>query len=293
MEGERDMCAAEIEKLSDQERSDWEAMCSKSYDESGYKNCMDEESYDLICNICSCALEGDFDWMLETVMDGSVVVARNERNPEFCRLLKRAYEHAVACGNAGACCNLANMYHETSGDGSAEDYARAIEIYELGADRGSAQASVNLGYIYYYGRGVAVDYGKAYECYARAALMDGNPEALWKLGDLYAGGRGVRQSDWMAWTLYSKAYENGEGTGFACRAAHHVADYLLNGIEGRLEPDPERALELYVEAELSYYDAIDAGLTYYSKCLQQAIEGQEKARKAVRERHRRIRGGEE
>lgn len=68
---------------------------------------------------------------------------------------------------------------------------------------------------------------------------------------------------------------------------------LLNGIEGKLGPDPERALELYVEAELSCYDAIDAGLTNYSKCLQQAVEGQAWAREAVREKHRRIRAGEE
>ena len=59
------------------------------------------------------------------------------------------------------------------------------------------------------------------------------------------------------------------------------------------EPDPDRALELYVRAEISYYKAIDAGLTYYSRCLDQAIEGQAQARKAVQEKHRRIRAGEE
>lgn len=287
------MCALKLEKLTEGERTVWESLAEATYEESGYADSMDEDAFEVIQCVCYEALEGDFDWMLHIVYDNGATVARNKHNAEFRRLLKRAYEHAVASGSAGACCNLGNMYHNTDNSGSDEDYATAIELYELGADRGDDQSSVNLGYIYYYGRGVAKDYAAAYECYARAALTSGNPEAFWKLGDLYAGGRGVRQSDRMAWAMYSKAYENGKGSGFECRAAHHMADYLMTGIEGVFEPDPDRALELYVRAEISYYKAIDAGLTYYSRCLDQAIEGQAQARKAVQEKHRRIRTGEE
>ncbi len=287
------MCALRLEELTDEERASWEALSNEDYEGSEYAALMDKDAFEVIQSVYSAALDDDFDWMLRLVVINGTVVARNKSNAAFCALLKRAYEHAVASGNAGACCNLANMYHNTDGTGSKEDYATAIELYELGADRGDDQSSVNLGYIYYYGRGVDKDYAAAYECYARAALTNGNPEAFWKLGDLYAGGRGVRQSDWMAWTMYLKAYENGKGTGFQCRAAHHVADYLMTGIEGKLDPDPDRALELYVKAEVSYYDAIDSGLTYYSRCLDQAIEGQAKAREAIREKHRRIRAGEE
>lgn len=78
----------------------------------------------------------------------------------------------------------------------------------------------------------------AFECYASAAFIDGNPEAYWKLGDLYAGGRGVRKSVRMAWLMYSKAYERGHGTVYAGRAAHHLADCLLNGVEGVSSPTP-------------------------------------------------------
>ena len=143
---------------------------------------MDEDAFEAIQDICRAALYGDFDWMLDIAAGNDVVIARNARNAPLRKLLKRAYEHAVASGNAGACCNLGNMYHRTDDSGSNGDYATAIELYELGADRGNAQSSVNLGYIYYYGRGVTKDYAAAHECYARAALIDGNPEAYFGPG---------------------------------------------------------------------------------------------------------------
>lgn len=85
----------------------------------------------------------------------------------------------------------------------------------------------------------------------------------------------------MAWTLYSKAYQLSGGMPWGCRAAHHVADYLLRGVPGMLEADPLRALELYMGAELGYYEVIAKGQTYYRKCLDKAIRGQEKARRAI------------
>lgn len=286
------MASMELTKLTTEERKAWEAMCAQGYEESPLRDSMDEESFALICLICRAALEGDFSCLHGLIAENCVTCARNEDNPAFCNLLKRAYEHGVVCGDAGCCCNLANMYHDTKNEGSDEDYAKAVALYELGADRGDVQSSVNLGYIYYYGRGTDEDYVRAYECFARAALLEDHPEALWKLGDLYAAGKGVPQSDRMAWELYSKAYEKTDGSALRCRAAHHMADYLLKGIDGFLDPDPERALALYTEAELYYYAVIDAGLSYYSRQLDQAIEGQSAAREAVRERHRRIREGE-
>ena len=221
--------------------------------------------------------------MHELAYNNAYEMASNANNATFRALLARAYEHAVASGDAESCCDLGNMYHETDNSGCAEDYATAASLYELGIQRGCAQCAVNLGYMYYYGRGTAVDYNKAFQCYAHAALVDGNPEALWKLGDLYAGGKGAPQSDCLAWTMYCRARENAQGLPFGCRASHHMADYLLEGIPGSLAPDPGRALKLYVEAELGYYEEIARGLTYYQGCLEKALAGQEKARAAVRQ----------
>lgn len=282
----------ECRKLTEEELAQWEVMGEIDYADSPLHDEMLEEAYDLIVDVCYQAAVGGFDWVCCLAVEDSVAFARHEDNLAFRRLLKRAYEHAVACGHAGSCCNLANMYHDTKNQGSSQDYAIAIDLYELGASRGDTQSSINLGYIFYYGRGVAVDYSRAYECFAHGALVGDNPEGYWKLGDLYASGKGVRQSDRTAYVLYSKAHKLAGDSAFACRAAHHMADYLLSGIEDSLEPNPDAALRLYNEAELGYYALIDSGLDYYGKQLEQCIEGQARARQAAQEKHYRIRAGE-
>ena len=278
-------------KLSKREIASWEKVMNVEYEDSPLSEVLSFDEFSLIVTICSCAAHDEFEHMHAYIQAYSVEMAQDMDNPTFESLLKRAYEHAVASGDAGSCCNLANMYHNTTGKGSAEDYAYAIELYELGASRGEAQSAVNLGYIYYYGRGVEKDYVRAYECWSRVALLEDHPEAYWKLGDLYAGGKGVPKSDWMAWRLYSKAHEAANGDAFGCRAAHHMADYLLKGIKGQLDPNPDRALRLYNEAEVGYYALIDQGLTYYQRQLDQAIEGQRAARVAAQLKHQRIRDG--
>lgn len=274
----------EFTKLTDQERADWLELTETDYENSPLKDDMSSELFDLIAGIFSDAAEDDFDGMLYWINSQPSLHHRGLRNPVFRRLQIRAYEHAIACGNGPCCCNLGNLYHDADTTGTAEDYDAARELYELGADRGDDQSAINLGYLYYYGRGVARDYQRAYECFAHGALSADNPEGYWKLGDLYASGNGVRQSDRMAWTLYSKAYKNAHGSALTCRAAHHMADYLLTGIEGVVEEDPTGALRLYNEAEAGYYTLIDAGMTYYIPQLQQAIEGQEKARWVIQHR---------
>ena len=281
----------EFKNLSESEKDYWEKLTEADYDAQHWHG-LSESDAGILRTIMADVLERDFDWLLQDIAMSAAAVARLRSNAFFFDTLRRAYECGVASNHAGCCCNLANLYHKTDGTGSEQDYAIAVELYEKGSDLGDPQASVNLGYIYYYGRGCAVDYTKAYECYSKAALTCDHPEALYKLGDLYASGKGVRQSDWMAWLMYSKAYETGKDTVFACRAAHHVADMLMSGIEGKLEKDPQRALKLYTEAELSYYDAIDEGLSYYRGCLRKAIEGQQKAREEVVQLHEKIRRGE-
>ena len=273
--------AVEERELSEKERDGIQALFRWEYGESLLRGEMSQQAYDLLAKVFDAALHGRFDEMHDALEQDVRVVAANVHNQTFRKLLKRMYEHGVACGDVVSCCGLANMYHHASGRVCPEDYAIAMRLYGLGIQRGDMQCAVNLGYMYYYGRGTEVDYNKAFQCYALAAVAEDNPEALWKLGDLYADGKGVTRSDRMAWTLYSKAYQLSGGMPWGCRAAHHVADYLLRGVSGMLEADPLRALELYMKAELGYYEVIAKGQTYYRKCLDKAIRGQEKARRAI------------
>ena len=107
-------------------------------------------------------------------------------------------------------------------------------------------------------------------------------------------GKGVRivATRIAAAASIQKAYELAGKSPLAARAAHHMADYLMRGVDGVMGPDPERALGLYVQAEVGYYHLIDAGLTYYQRQLDQSIEGQRLAREALQKRHLDIRAGE-
>lgn len=282
----------ELKKITDQEFATLPNFDTE-YEDSAYAGQMSKDAYDILANACEDAQHGYCDDMLRDLYFDQPLLAREMKvGSAFARIVKRLYEHGVASGDAGCCCNLANIYHDTSNQGSAEDYARAVELYELGSDRGDTQSMINLGYIYFYGRGREKDYARAYECYARAALTDTNPEAYWKLGDFYASGKGVRKSERIAWQLYSKAYELAGKSPLAARAAHHMADYLMRGVDGVMGLDPERALGLYVQAEVGYYHLIDAGFTYYHRQLDQSIEGQRLAREALQKRHLDIRAGE-
>ena len=271
----------ECTRLTDEERVMW--LRPELFDEGlrGRLAELPENARTLILDICECAAAEKFEAMHQAISENAETLAQNSGTGVFRELLKRAYEHAVACDDAGSCCNLGNMYHDTSNAGSDEDYAAAIELYELGVSRGNIQSGINLGYIYYYGRGTEVNYDLAYHCFAHAALLGDHPEALWKLGDLYASGKGVAQSDWVAFRLYVKSYDAASDSALAARAAHHIADYLLEGIDDRLEPDAQAALRFYAEAENGYSTLIAQGLTYYRRQLNQAIEGQRKARAAL------------
>jgi TPR repeat protein len=116
------------------------------------------------------------------------------------------YEKAAAKGDAIAMSNLGGLYAD--GRGVAQDYAKAREWYEKAADKGNAIAMSNLGLLYESGQGVAQDYAKAGEWYEKAAAK-GNAIAMSNLGGLYADGRGVAQDYTKAREWYEKAADKG------------------------------------------------------------------------------------
>ena|ERR1700683_5355769 len=82
--------------------------------------------------------------------------------------------------------------HYDLGEGVSQDYVKAREFYQKGADAGNAQAMNNLGALYEEGQGVSQDYAMAREWYEKAANA-GFPHAMGNLGLLYYKGEGVSQ----------------------------------------------------------------------------------------------------
>ena len=76
------------------------------------------------------------------------------------------------------------------------------------AKQGDAQAQYNLGLMYADGRGVRRDDAEAVKWYRQAAAQ-GNAEAQYNLGFMYANGQGVRQDLALAQEWYGKACQNG------------------------------------------------------------------------------------
>ena len=95
------------------------------------------------------------------------------------------------------------------GKGVAIDYPRAMAAYKIAAEAGDATSQHQLGIMYYYGQAVVVDYEQARPWLEKAAAQD-RPDAVGQLGVMYFEGMGVTPSWRRARELYERAIELGE-----------------------------------------------------------------------------------
>ena len=103
------------------------------------------------------------------------------------------------------------------------DYATALREWRSLADQGDADAQYNLGLMYANGQGVIQDYKEAVRLYGQAAAQ-GNASAQSNLGLMYNNGEGVIQDYKEAVRLYSLAAAQGYAT-----AQHNLGVKYYNG----------------------------------------------------------------
>lgn len=85
------------------------------------------------------------------------------------------------------------------------DYKEAMRLFRIAADRGSAEAMGNIGWLYEIGKGVdRVDCLAAMQWYQQA-VANGNLTANWNIGRLYETGCGVKQDLKAARIWYQRA----------------------------------------------------------------------------------------
>ena len=192
------------------------------------------------------------------------------------------YEMEIAEGNDDAMIDLGVRFY--IGDrGFAQDFKRAMALYQMAAERGNSHAWQNLGYCYYYGRDGAVDYEKAFRCFATGAF-EGRPVSLYKIGDMYLNGYYVEKNPEEACRIYQRCLELRGEPGFDDAAGPvrlRLGNLYLNGI-GTVQ-DPMLALEHYGQAELLLIRMIQNGDFMYKNSLREAIEGQARARALLME----------
>ncbi len=124
-------------------------------------------------------------------------------NTEAVRWLRYAIDHGVVFAKN----DLANLYLQ--GRGVEKDEKTALSLYQQGSAAGDDTATYNLGLMYETGSGTKQDYALAATYYQRAVeRTTENPDAGCAendLGALYALGKGVKQSDVEARSLFSLA----------------------------------------------------------------------------------------
>ncbi len=109
-------------------------------------------------------------------------------------------------GSASVQNGLGFMYYV--GQGVDLDYKEAAKWYRMAAEQGHTQAQFNLGVMYSKGQGVSEDYSEAVKWYRWAAEQK-YARAQNSLGLMYSRGQGVNQDYKEAVKLYRMAAEQG------------------------------------------------------------------------------------
>ena len=200
---------------------------------------------------------------------------------EVSELLVLGYKMGISRGDAACMNDLGALYY--MGELVEQDYVKAAELYEMAMNHGCYQSIINLGYIWEYGRTGERDYQKAYQYYALAATLADSSEAAYKLGDMYSRGKSVERDMAKAYQLWSRSLDLANDIVEIAQPAIRIAQLLLSEDceSAGVKCDPMRALQLFQQAEIGLRIDIDNGQTYYRKRLEEAIEGQEKARALI------------
>jgi hypothetical protein len=148
---------------------------------------------------------------------------------------------------------LGTIYY-TGRRGVKQSYAKAFRCYRKAAENSLLQnhwALNNLGYCYYYGRATGVDYKKAYMNFARAAYL-GNPNSMFKLGDMYYNGYHVKRDPEAAFYWYNLADGSDDKNHYtAASVAQRLGRAYLNGEGTKCEPI--LALNWLRQAEILFF----------------------------------------
>ena len=140
-----------------------------------------------------------------------------------------------------AMCALAQLY--VNGDGIKSNRQKAIQLYRIAADRGSALAQCNLGRCYTQQQ----KFADAFPLY-RLAAEQGYREAEFNLANCYGDGRGVEKDLDAAEHWYERAAAKGDTD----------AEYALGLLfMGRAEEDKEGIVE-HVQAGMRWFKSAAA-----------------------------------
>lgn len=174
--------------------------------------------------------------------------------PDIMEAVVRCYRLCVAHNHPGAALNLGTMYY--NGTYLKRDWKEAVRLYEIAAAGGELRAICNLGYCYYYGRHQEPDYERAFRYFSLGASLYGDPNCLYKLGDLYREGHYVEQNAKCAVMFYFRALEmsarRDDGELYRADILMRVGREFMDGTI--VERDVKKALDCFLQALSGFYD---------------------------------------
>ena len=108
-----------------------------------------------------------------------------------------------------------------------------MAAYKVAAEAGNAACQWQVGFLYYEGRGVDVDYAQALPWIEKAAAQD-QPDGVAQLGVMYHEGKGVASSWRRAREYYEKAVQLGCEQAAKNMRSFSGGKKTVTGADGRL-----------------------------------------------------------
>ena len=118
---------------------------------------------------------------------------------------------------------LAGPFEDGKAAFARQDYKTALKIWQPLAEKGNAEAQVNLGMMYYEGDGITKNETESLKWFRKAADQ-GNADAQHTVGLMYESGKGVKQSFDDAFSWYGMAADQGHA-----KAQEELADCYAAG----------------------------------------------------------------
>ena len=177
--------------------------------------------------------------------------------PAIMEKVRQCYELCVEQNDPAAALELGAMCY--AGQGVPQDFKKAVCLYELAALAGGTvgcRALCNLGYCWYYGRHQECDYEKAHRYFSLCALLYDDPNALYKLGDMYKNGFAVEKDEGRAFTLWDRAFgaldREGEDPGCKADVELRIGESYLKGYV--VERNVSLAHAMLAHALIGFYE---------------------------------------
>lgn len=140
----------------------------------------------------------------------------------------------------------------------AQNYAEAMKWYKLSAEKGSAKAMYNVGFMYYKGQSVAQNYTEAMSWFKKSADK-GIELAMFNIGAMYYNGLGVAKNEAEARMWFQKAADKGSED--AKKALQQLAVPTDNGSAEFQKGNEAFDAKNYAEAMRWFKTSADKGNT--------------------------------